>query len=73
MLLFLKCAIILSGLVRRANIQLKKYYEQQRRVRYLEENKTLMKLNEYMMKELLVSSNFKIIKRYSFFFNLFTD
>ena len=62
-----------SGLVRRANIQLKKYYEQQRRVRYLEENKTLMKLNEYMMKELLVSSNFKIIKRYSFFFNLFTD
>jgi len=31
-----------------------------------------MKLNEYMMKELLISSNYKILKRYPFFFNLFT-
>ncbi|EAS03524.2 cyclic nucleotide-binding domain protein (macronuclear) [Tetrahymena thermophila SB210] len=69
---FMKRKKIEISLMRRANIQLKKYYEQQKRVRYNQENETLVKLNEYMMKELLISSNLKIIKRYPLF-NLFTQ
>ncbi|KAL4509352.1 hypothetical protein ABPG72_018283 [Tetrahymena utriculariae] len=69
---FMKRKKIEVGLMRRANIQLKKYYEQQKRVRFNQENETLVKLNEYMMKELLISSNLKIIKRYPLF-NLFSQ
>ncbi|EAS03521.2 cyclic nucleotide-binding domain protein (macronuclear) [Tetrahymena thermophila SB210] len=61
------------SLQRRVNLHLKKQYQQQSRDKILIEKKALSKLSMYMQNELIVQSNKKILKEFSFFYNLFTE
>ena len=47
--------------MRRVNIQLQKFYEQKKRVKQAEESTTLLKLNEYIVKEVMNEANMKIL------------
>ncbi|KAL4466526.1 hypothetical protein ABPG72_000733 [Tetrahymena utriculariae] len=70
---YMKRKKIEISLKRRANINLKKYYEQQLRTNIVEEKATLQKVNSRMLKELLVSSNQKVLKYCPFLTNLFSE
>ncbi|KAL4454766.1 hypothetical protein ABPG73_019447 [Tetrahymena malaccensis] len=70
---YMKRKKIEISLKRRANINLKKFYEQQQRTNIVEEKATLQKVNSRMLKELLVSSNQKILKYCPFLTNLFSE
>ncbi|EAS05264.2 cation channel family protein (macronuclear) [Tetrahymena thermophila SB210] len=70
---YMKRKKIEISLKRRANINLKKYYQQQLRTNIVEEKATLQKVNSRMLKELLVSSNQKILKYCPFLTNLFSE
>ncbi|KAL4507365.1 hypothetical protein ABPG73_012053 [Tetrahymena malaccensis] len=61
------------SLQRRVNLHLKKQYQQQSRDKILIEKKALSKLSMYMQNELIVQSNKKILKEFSFFYDLFTE
>ncbi|KAL4479889.1 hypothetical protein ABPG74_020405 [Tetrahymena malaccensis] len=71
--LFMKRKQIDISLVRRINIHLKKYYDQKRKVNYIEESKTLQKLSDYMLKELQIAANTKVLRLFPMFDNIFSN
>ncbi|KAL4509351.1 hypothetical protein ABPG72_018282 [Tetrahymena utriculariae] len=71
--LFMKRKQIDISLVRRVNIHLKKYYDQKKKVNYMEESKTLQKLSDFMSKELQIAANIKILRRFPMFEKIFSD